>query len=229
VTELGFIEQVRITNGGDVEVSFRLPTYWCSANFAYLMASDMHDAIASLPWVKKTNIQLREHFTAKEVSTGASAGRSFHESFAAEADEDLQGIRLLFRRKSFQKRQEILLHHFLSRGEAVSALVTMSLAGLKAFQLNDEGQVLRSRYLQARAWLECEPMRSKCAFHNVDGKALKANEFPDYLRELRRVRLNTEFNSMICRGLLEARYGVRHEDGLVQIEGMAVREVAAIF
>ena len=37
VTSMGFIETVAL-RGRTAEITFRLPTFWCSANFAYLMA-----------------------------------------------------------------------------------------------------------------------------------------------------------------------------------------------
>ena len=230
VTDLGFIQEVSIGKDGDVSVSFRLPTYWCSANFAYLMASDMHDAIARLPWTGKIGIQLMAHFTSTQVSAGASSGRSFQESFPSEAEEDLEGVRLIFRRKSFQKRQEMLLRHLLAKGESIPDLVGMSLLALKRLPLDNAGGVLRERYLQARALLGHESALSRgLVFHDVEGDTLHVEEFADYLLGLRRVRLNTEFNATICRGLLEVRYGVRHEDSLVQIDGVVARETATTF
>jgi metal-sulfur cluster biosynthetic enzyme len=229
VTELGFIQEVFIAKGGDVFVSFRLPTYWCSANFAYLMASDMRDAIARLPWAGEIAIRLMDHFTSAEVSTGASAGKSFQESFPSETEEDLEDVRLIFRRKSFQKRQETLLRHLLGKGETIADLVGMSLAALEYRDLDGQGSMLRSRYLQARAVLGFGRVSSGPVFHDVAGIALDIRDFPSYLLELRRVRLNTEFNGAICRGLLEVRYGVKGEDGLVQIEGVSARETAALF
>ena len=41
VTDLRFIERVEIDAAGAVSIGFRLPTYWCAANFAFLMADDM--------------------------------------------------------------------------------------------------------------------------------------------------------------------------------------------
>jgi metal-sulfur cluster biosynthetic enzyme len=49
VTELGFVTDVEVATGGAVRIGFRLPTYWCAANFAFLMAEDMRLAAASLP------------------------------------------------------------------------------------------------------------------------------------------------------------------------------------
>ena len=38
ITAMGFVELVTLGEGDRVEVDFRLPTYWCSPNFAFLMA-----------------------------------------------------------------------------------------------------------------------------------------------------------------------------------------------
>jgi metal-sulfur cluster biosynthetic enzyme len=229
VTELGFVREILITKDGDVSVSFRLPTYWCSANFAYLMASDMRDAVALLPWAGRIDLRLIDHFTSAEVTAGASAGKSFKETFPSEAEDDLENIRLIFRRKSFQKRQETLLRHLLGRGETIPDLVSMSLAALMYRSRDSESAAFRERYLQARMLLGFDHSSSTPVFHDVEGKALKTAEFAGYLFALRRVRLNTEFNGAICRGLLEVRYGVKHNDGLVQIDGIVAREAVTVF
>ena len=41
VTDLRFIEHLTVGPNGTVSIGFRLPTYWCAANFAFLMAADM--------------------------------------------------------------------------------------------------------------------------------------------------------------------------------------------
>ncbi|MFC8504509.1 iron-sulfur cluster assembly protein, partial [Pedococcus sp. NPDC057267] len=50
VTDLGFVRSVDI-DGRDVTVHLRLPTSFCSPNFAYLMASDAKDALTGLAGV----------------------------------------------------------------------------------------------------------------------------------------------------------------------------------
>ena len=55
ITDLGFVRSIRIEDawgGGPaatVRVHLRLPTSFCSPNFAYLMASDSKDVIAAIP------------------------------------------------------------------------------------------------------------------------------------------------------------------------------------
>jgi hypothetical protein len=193
------------------------------------MASDMREAIAHLPWSSEIRIQLLDHFTSAEVSSGASSGRSFQQSFPAEAEEELEGIRLLFRRKSFQKRQEKLLRYLLDRGHTSDDLSEMTMATLERCCLEPEGRAVHRGYLQVRTALGFDERPSTRAFHDVDGRNVNASQFVEYLMQLRRVRLNTEFNATICRGLLEVRYGVRQDDGLVQIERVVARDTSTAF
>ena len=48
VAEMGFVNSVEIGAGGAVRISFRLPTFWCAPNFAFLMAHDMREAVERL-------------------------------------------------------------------------------------------------------------------------------------------------------------------------------------
>ena len=47
ITTLGFVSRCEVTGDGDVHVTLRLPTYFCAANFAYLMVADAHDVVAA--------------------------------------------------------------------------------------------------------------------------------------------------------------------------------------
>ena len=44
VVELGFVTAVEVDAEGAVDISFRLPTYWCSSNFASSMCSPSRTA-----------------------------------------------------------------------------------------------------------------------------------------------------------------------------------------
>ena len=48
VLSLGFVESVTSDTEGNVTVCLRLPTYWCAANFSYLMASDVRRELNGL-------------------------------------------------------------------------------------------------------------------------------------------------------------------------------------
>lgn len=105
---LGFVESVRI-DGSEVVVHFRLPTYWCAPNFAYMMSSDLRERIGRVPGVEAVRVRLLDHFAEDEITAGVNAGQSFAEVFADETDGDLTELRRTFLRKAFLVRQEQLL------------------------------------------------------------------------------------------------------------------------
>jgi metal-sulfur cluster biosynthetic enzyme len=107
VTELGFVERIDVADDGLIELDFRLPTYWCSPNFAFLMLDDIRKALESLSWRPRFRITLHDHLFAEEVNKGISGGRSFESIFASLGPQgDVTALRETFRKKAFQKRQE---------------------------------------------------------------------------------------------------------------------------
>ena len=214
VTELGFVTGVEV-DGAHVSIGFRLPTYWCAANFAYLMADDMRQAVAVLPWVKSITITLDEHMYAAEINRGVAAGRSFQQTFGSEANGEVEDVRRIFLVKAFQRRQEALLVWLLAQGNEPAVLVRLSMADLSAFASTGtddaKAQRLIARYCERRFVVgRCtdEADRgSEPAFIDAEGAPLNPAELGAYLRALRRVSVNAEFNGALCRGLLAARYG----------------------
>jgi metal-sulfur cluster biosynthetic enzyme len=202
VLELGFITDIDVGNGGEVAVKFRLPTYWCAANFSYLMASDIRDAVAALPWVERVSVCLDEHMFVDAINDGIAAGKDFVDAFPTEAQMNLAAIRLNFALKSFERRQEALLQHLLALGHDPMTILTFDVSGLGRLTLDSEGDVLRTRYLERRDLAGQLPR----AFVDRDGTPISPETLTVYLRKIRRVGLNAEFNGALCRGLLAARY-----------------------
>ena len=60
--------------GARVEVHLRLPTSFCAPNFAWLMASDAHDAVAAVPGVERVVVELDDHHDSDLVNRGRAAG-----------------------------------------------------------------------------------------------------------------------------------------------------------
>ena len=81
--DLGFIHAVEV-NCDRARIVLRLPTYWCSANFAYIMGEDIKVAVGAVPWVAGVDVQLVDHFAMDEINGGLSEGRSFEEVFGGE-------------------------------------------------------------------------------------------------------------------------------------------------
>ena len=152
VTDLGFVEGVTVDADGAVSIDFRLPTFWCAANFAYMMAEDMRDAVAALPWVTRVVPRLQEHMCEDEVNRGVAEGLAFGAAFGEAGDDDsLAGLRATFRRKAFQGRQEALLRALLAQGFGKAALVAMTVADLERVAVaGTECARPQRRYLEMR-------------------------------------------------------------------------------
>ena len=201
VTDLGFITEVAVQDEGAVKIGFRLPTYWCAANFAFLMADDMRRAVQTLRWVTKVEIQLHDHMYAEAINQGVTDGAGFQAAFGVAAEGGLDALRRTFELKAFQRRQEALLEHLLSIKCPAETLVALDIDSLQALPLDADGKKLVMRYLERRSLAGSAML----AFVDVDGLPLAAENLSMHLRDLRRVGVNAEFNGALCRGLLAVR------------------------
>ena len=201
VTELGFITELEVLGEGEVRIGFRLPTYWCAANFAFLMADDMRCAVEALPWVTRVQVHLHEHMYAEAINQGVTDGAGFQAAFGAAAEGGLEALRRTFELKAFQRRQEALLQHLLDAGHLPGTLVALDVAALQRLPLDAEGLRLAGRYLERRFLAGGGTQ----AFVDTVGEPIAAEALSGHLRELRRVGVNAEFNGALCRGLLAVR------------------------
>jgi metal-sulfur cluster biosynthetic enzyme len=205
VTDLEFVTRADVDDENRVHIAFRLPTYWCAANFSFLMADDMRLAVGELPWVSAVNVVLGEHMYADKINAGLAQGLSFQETFGAEADGDLDDLRRIFLIKAFQRRQAALLAHLMAAGYEAEALVKITLGELGVLRLDEAGERLVGRYLDRRSVVAAARPEAR-AFLDAEGEMLQAETLPTYVRLLRRVDVNAEFNSALCRGLLHQRF-----------------------
>jgi len=205
VVDLDFIAATEVDAEGSVRVGFRLPTYWCAANFSYMMADDIRVAVGSLPWVKSIEVRIGEHMYADKINAGLAGGLSFLEAFAEDADGDLTSLRRTFLVKAFQRRQAALLAHLLEAGRGAAELVDLTLDELANAELDAEGDRLRARYLDRREVVGAANGAAR-AFVDAEGDRLQAETLSIYLRAMRRVAVNAEFNGALCRGLLRERF-----------------------
>ncbi|MFB2550493.1 iron-sulfur cluster assembly protein [Ensifer soli] len=205
VTEMGFIDRAEIDGSGAVAVDFRLPTYWCSPNFAFLMLEDLRNALAALSWQPSFRITLHDHMFAEEVNKGIAEGRGFSEIFGALAEKaDLEALREKFRRKAFQRRQEAVILALRAAGLSDEAVVGLTLAGLDAVRGVDGTVVARYREIVRIRFPQRTP--EEAAIVDLDGGAVDAAGLVAHLADLRSVRINMEFNGALCRGLKGTRY-----------------------
>jgi metal-sulfur cluster biosynthetic enzyme len=211
VVELDFVTDVAVDGDGAVSVSFRLPTYWCAANFAYIMAEDMRAAILALPWVTRVDVTLGEHMYSETINRGMAETQSFQTAFADEANGNLAQVRRTFLVKAFQRRQVALADHLLVARYAPEALAALTIGDLRSCTNTPEGQLLVRRYLDRRSVVG-EADDEAPAFVDEHAVAVAPEAFRVHLRALRRVAVNVEFNGALCRGLLAARFNESRND-----------------
>jgi metal-sulfur cluster biosynthetic enzyme len=201
VVDLGFVTAARV-DGGRVTVAFRLPTFWCSAGFAWIMAEDMRAALGRLPWVAEADVRLVDHFAAERINRGVAAGTGFPAAFGAEAAGDLEALRETFRRKAFLGRMAALIEALRKAGMGDAAIVALTLADLGACPVEP---ALIARYRQLRAVYGGPAGEGDAAFRTPDGAAITAAGLPAWLRDVRMTRRSAEANGEMCKVLLKGR------------------------
>ena len=205
VTDMNFIASLDMDADARVHIGFRLPTYWCAANFAFMMADDMRHAVGELPWVSGVSVTLGEHMYADKINAGLAGGSSFAETFGSEATGNLDDVRHTFLVKAFQGRQDLLLTHLLAAGHAADTLLRWSISDLTSAPIDRAGEKLRGRYLERRQVAGAFDKDSR-AFTSELGAPIALDMLERHRRDLKRVRINAEFNGALCRGLLNVRF-----------------------
>src|SRR5262245_20117043 len=138
LTELGFIADVAV-DGATVAVAFRLPTFWCAPNFAFMMAADIRARVSELPWVERIDVRLRDHFFDREINDGVNGGQSFVATFPDLATDDLTELRETFRVKAFLARQERLLRVLRGRGWSDETILDLRVSDLSGARVRGDG------------------------------------------------------------------------------------------
>ncbi len=207
VAAMGFVESIEISDSGEVRIGFRLPTFWCSPNFAFLMAHDMREAVEGLDWVRRAEIALTNHCNAEEINRGIGGNLSFAETFPGQTEAELDDLRATFRRKAYQGRQEKILRYLMAEGYTTERLADLTMGDLTSLVIADSKfETLRARYAEIRCEFGGPDASDDIAFTTPEGDAIDVNNFKQYLTVLRRVRINTQFNANMCKSLLDARY-----------------------
>ncbi|WP_170759021.1 iron-sulfur cluster assembly protein [Ruegeria lacuscaerulensis] len=209
ITEMGFVELVEVDlDSKVVEVEFRLPTYWCSPNFAFLMAFDIRHEIGRLKWVQGVKVTLNDHCFADRVNEGVNGEKDFNEVFREYCNgEELSAVRNKFLEKAFIRRQETVLLALEERGFSSEKIVEMTLEKLDSIRFDSgEEEKQKPRYRSLLVSRGLAKTASDRAFVTWDGERLTSSGLREYLGKLRGVRINMEFNGALCRGLQSTRY-----------------------
>jgi len=199
ITELGFVRSVFLDDHG-VTVRLRLPTAFCSPNFAYLMASDALDALRELDHVGEVRVLLDDHHDSEKINTGLAAAAGYLGTFGDEAQESLAELREVFWRKAHTAAMERAIATLLRRTpmevDRIGRLVLRDLPEGKA-----KVALLRRRFTVGLS--NCPNSR---VLVDDDGHPIPLQAIPTRLRFAKSVRISMEGNAHFCRGLLATRY-----------------------
>jgi metal-sulfur cluster biosynthetic enzyme len=105
ITDLGFVRSVLVDDDG-ITVHLRLPTAFCSPNFAYLMASDALDALRNIDGVGEVRVLLDGHHDSDKINAGLAAYAGYLGTFGVEAEESLPELRDVFLRRAHTAAME---------------------------------------------------------------------------------------------------------------------------
>src|SRR5712691_4791894 len=210
LVKLGFIDRVQV-DGPDVTVVFKLPTYWCSPNFAYLMAGDLRARIRALPGIRTARVELLDHCAEDEITTSINQGKSFAEAFADEVaeDENLEELRRIFLRKGFLMRQDRLLRQMLKAGLDEATLLSLQVEDLivderanQACVATPQGAVClegagltTGAYLRKGSVIGLFQTKNDLLITDDTGQPVVPGGLQEYMRRSRSVRLNILFNT----------------------------------
>ncbi|MFQ3684634.1 metal-sulfur cluster assembly factor [Roseiflexus sp.] len=221
ITELGFVNEVRI-DGGHVTVTYTVPTFWCAPNFVFMMSHDIRHEVSRVPGVTHVTVLVRNNCLEEEINAGVNAGRSFAETFPNDVDQhaDLEVLRHTFIVKGFLARQDALIRRMRQAGLTDAAILALRIGdvGVQGEDLFVQPELSvvsqrvplaapdHARYLHKRRQLRLSVEASARLFTTVDGQQITEDDLSIYLRYSRAARLNIAFNTSLCEGLLRTQF-----------------------
>src|SRR5712691_4468775 len=216
ILQLGFIRSLTV-HDGHATIAVQLPTSWCAANFAYMMAEDIRHALLTVAGIDHVTVRLGDHFAAAAIEAAVNAGNPFPEAFPGEGCGSLAPLRATFLRKGFTNRQAHLLRELRAAGfspQSICALHIGDVAVQGAVYLARQGDHAQvqvgpaetlHRYVVRRAevGLPCTP--STPLLTDLQGQSLTVEGFETYYHAARTVRVSLEANGSFCRAVLVGR------------------------
>ncbi|GKZ12274.1 iron-sulfur cluster assembly protein [Haladaptatus sp. T7] len=205
-------------SGAHVEVSFTLPTAWCSPAFAWMMAIDGREAVESLPGVARCEMHLNDHMHASEVTEGVNGGRGFEETFP-DADGGIEATRATLDSKARLARQYVAVEALLAAGVTHEQIAAMSrgdchrLPGGESVAIDVRGGALAvvvdadplDRYLAKAERVGCFADGDDRLFRTPEGDPIDPDRGELVHRRARLARVNMDGQGGVCDALHEAR------------------------
>ncbi|WP_280417601.1 iron-sulfur cluster assembly protein [Nocardia carnea] len=217
ITDLGFVRSIVFDDHG-VTVHLRLPTAFCSPNFAYLMASDAMDALRLIEGIGRVRVLLDDHHDSDKINRGLAAEAGYLGTFGVEAEESLHELRRIFRSKAHTAAMERCIVAYMKRtGVSVDELHRVTLGDLAPGPQ-------RTALIHRRADIGLSICPASRVFVDDEGQRIPPESVPLRLRFARSVRISMEGNAHFCRGLLATRYaGDTSTDTIPQVTDLRTR------
>lgn len=214
IVELDYIDDI-VIRGTTVDVTFSLPTAWCSPAFAWMMAVDGRDEVESLPSVEAVTITLRDHMHETEITEGVNARESFASVFP-DADGDVAGIRASLDEKARVGRQFDALNELIDVGLTEAQIVSLTRGDIS---LDDGAVFVRdgtvgisidvdplAAYVEKVETTGLVETESDVLFRTPDGDPIPVEEFNLVHKRSRLANVNMTGQGNICDALNEARF-----------------------
>lgn len=222
ITDLGFVRSVEVSprpDGDAVSVHLRLPTSFCSPNFAYLMASDAKDVLTALPWTGPVEVQLDDHHDSDKINAGLAADAGYRGTFGHEAEQDLEELRETFRRKAHTAAMERCLTALLRADPDADP------QALTSVRLGDLAAGAHTEALRRRRRALGLPLDDDAPVF-VDHRGAAPDDVPMALRRARSTRISIDGNAHFCRGLLRTRYPGSQDEQVHRADGAEPADAA---
>jgi metal-sulfur cluster biosynthetic enzyme len=221
ITDLGFVRSLVVSPAGNVKCNLRLPTSFCSPNFAYLMASDAKDVLSKLDWTRKVVVELDDHHDSDIINAGLAADAGYRGTFRHEAEDSLDELRETFRRKAHTAAMERCLTALL---RADPQRPESSLGDVRLDDLPADGN--REALLRRREAIGLPTAPDALVMVDHLGRGYAPDDVPMALRRARSTRISIDGNAHFCRGLLRTRYGETDVTTFIPLNTLMTREGA---
>jgi metal-sulfur cluster biosynthetic enzyme len=221
ITTLGFVRSLVVSPGGNVKVHLRLPTSFCSPNFAYLMASDAKDALVGLEWTRRVVVELDDHHDSDIINAGLAADAGYRGTFGHEAEKSLDDLRETFKRKAHTAAMERCLTELL---RADPQRPESSLADVRLGDLPSGDQT--KSLVRRRDALGLSTHADALVMVDHLGCNYAPDDVSLALRRARSTRISIDGNAHFCRGLLRTRYGEAETNTFIPLNTLMTKEGA---
>ena len=221
ITSLGFVRSLVVSPGGNIQVHLRLPTSFCSPNFASRMASDAKDILKSLDWTRQVVVELDDHHDSDIINAGLAADAGYRGTFRHEAEESLDELRETFKRKAHTAAMERCLTALL-RADPQRSESSVGDVRLEDLPSGDETRAL----LRRRQALGLSTERDALVMVDHQGHGYGPGYVPMALRLARSTRISIDGNAHFCRGLLRTRYGETTTNTFIPLNALMDKEGA---